>query len=120
MLSNHYQIDVHDKVIVATITDSQISHTQIQELFVELSERMRYDSATLFVLDLGAVEFLASACLGSMVTFLQDLEHVRGRIALANCQPTVAFLFTVTRLDVVFPMHDDVDDACNDLRGAAA
>lgn len=120
MLSNHCQIDVQDKLIVATITEPQISHVQIQELFDELSERMRYDNASLFVLDLSAVEFLASACLGSMVTFLQDLEHVRGRIALANCQPSVAFLFTVTRLDVVFEMHEDIDAACKSLRGAAA
>jgi len=34
-----------------------------------------------------------------------------GLIALAGCQENVAFLFKVTRLDSVFPMYDEVDDA---------
>ena len=56
-----------------------------------------------------------SACIGALVTFLQDLEHVRGRIALANCQPNVAFLFKVTRLDQVIGIYDDPQTACAEV-----
>ena len=102
-------------MVIARIGCAEVTHLQRQELCEELTQRVRYDSASLLVLDLGQVEFLSSTCLGSMVTFLQDLGHVRGRLALANCKPSVAFIFNVTRLDTVFSLYDDVDEACESV-----
>lgn len=127
MVSPNTQIEQKDKVVVATIGAPQVTHLEMEELCDELTQRMRYDNTTLFVLDLASVEFLASACLGIMVTFLQDLEQVRGRVVLANCGPSVAFLFKVTRLDAAFSLYDDVDEAiegiergCSPAGGCAA
>ena len=87
----------------------------MQELIVELTERMRYDNAQYFVLDMSHVKFISSGCVGVLVEFLQDLAPARGRIALANCQDNVEFLFKVTRLDRVFEMFDDLGEACEEL-----
>jgi anti-anti-sigma factor len=61
------------------------------------------------------VEFLDSAGIGALVTLLQDLEHVRGRIALTHCQPNVAFLFKVTRLDAAIPLFDETAEAIEEF-----
>jgi len=117
MLSPTFELDQQDGLVVATVSTAYVTHPEMQELMQLFMERMRHDGATQFVLDLGAVSYLSSACLGEMVAFLQDLEHVRGRIALANCRNDVAFLFKVTRLDHVFPMFDDVLEARLHVRG---
>jgi anti-anti-sigma factor len=61
------------------------------------------------------VKFVSSACLGALITLLQDLEHVRGKLVLACCRPDVAFLFKTTKLDMVIPLFDDVDEAKDEL-----
>ncbi len=111
MLSNSTQIEQHNSLVVTTFSDSNLTGLEMQEVVNELTQHMRYDKATEFVLDMGLVEYISSDCLGSLVMFVRDLENMRGRIALANCQPNVAFLFKVTRLDAVFEMFDDIESA---------
>ncbi len=104
-------------VVTAKLADAQVTHLVMQELVNELMECVRFNNAHHFVIDLADVEFLASACIGVLVGFMQDIEHAKGRIALAACQPNVAFLFKVTRLDTVFPLFDDVESAIAELTG---
>lgn len=111
MLGQHAQLEQTNNVVVATIGTRELSAEQMAELAEELMQRMRCDNAQHFVLDLGAVEYISSGCIGVLVGFLQDLEHVRGRIGLAHCRPNVLFLFKVTRLDSVFHVFDDVESA---------
>lgn len=111
MLCEGIELDQAGSVVTVTIKVPELTHLEMQELVAECEERMRCHHASHFVFDMTDVTFLASTCLGSLVSFLQDLEHVRGRIALVNCQDNVAFLFKVTRLDTVFAMFDDVKEA---------
>lgn len=106
-----YELDQRDGAVIARLTQAEVTHLAMQELCVELEEKIRYDNIQHFVIDLADVRFLPSACLGSMVEFVRELEHVRGRVALASCEENVAFLFKVTRLDAIFPIFDDVDEA---------
>lgn len=111
MLTDGTLIEQTGNVCVVTIPTRELAGQQAQELVNELTERMRYDNAQHFIFDMSAVEFIASSCLGALVGFMKDLEHQRGRIALANCKANVQFLFKVTRLDSVFPLCDDLDGA---------
>jgi len=113
------EIEVEDrtKAAVVTFTSTQLTHVEMDEVCVELMERVRLHNTRHFILDFTNVEFLASACVGALVAFLQDLEPMHGRVILANCSADVAFIFKVTRLDTIFPMHDDLDDAIADLEG---
>ncbi len=96
---------------VATFSTHEVTTMQMQEVVVELMEMMRNDAVQFFVLDMNEVEFISSGCLGSLVEFIQDLGHMRGKVSLANCHDNVAFLFKVTRLDSIFPIYDEVDEA---------
>lgn len=118
MFDQNVRVEQTGNVAVATILTPLLSSGETQDIIDELSQRMRYDNARLFVLDLKDVEFMDSGCLGALVQFLQDLEHIRGRIALANCRPNVAFLFKVTRLDQVFHICETIEDAEESLRAA--
>ncbi len=111
MITQGTEFEQVNSLVTATIADCQMTGLQMQEVVNELTQRLRYDNAVDFLLDMTQVQFLSSDCLGVLVTFLTDVEQLRGRIVLVNCHPNVAFLFKVTRLDAVFALYDDIDEA---------
>lgn len=111
MLPETIDIEQAGSVVTAHIHQSELAYNEMQEIVESCMDKMRCDNAQNFIFDFAEVEFLASACIGSLVQLLQDIEHQRGQIALAGCQENVAFLFKVTRLDSVFPMYDEVEEA---------
>ncbi len=119
MLTEGTQIEQVNNLVTVAVADRELTGLQMQEIVCELVQHMRYENAVYFVLDMSKVEFMASDCLGCLVTFLSDLEQMRGRIGLASCRPNVAFLFKVTRLDTAFPLFEDVEEACQELAHAS-
>ncbi|MEM7682415.1 MAG: STAS domain-containing protein [Planctomycetota bacterium] len=114
-MDNAFEIEQDGGVVTARLEVPDVSYAQMQELVQGCVERMRYDNANDFIVDLTKVEFLASACLGALVELLQDVEHQRGQVALAGCNENVAFLFKVTKLDSVFALCDDIEEAIASL-----
>ncbi len=102
-------------IAVATVTVTELSHDsgahQLADLLAELTETGACD----FVLDLHAVQFMDSACLGCLVEALNRLASRGGRIALANGNHSVQYLFRLTRLDRVFAICPDVMSALQQL-----
>lgn len=72
------------------------------------------------VLDLQNVHHMDSSCVGCMVETLNKLARSGGRIALANADFNVAYLFRLTRLDRVFPICNDVMTAVNAIERQVA
>ena len=102
--------------VTVHVAGPQASHADLNEIVADCCDLMRYNNAVNFVFDLEKVEFLASACIGSLVELLREVEPMRGRIALAHCDESVAFLFKVTKLDEVFHLFDDIDEALESFR----
>lgn len=117
MSVNATELDQQDQVLVIRVGLPEVGHGQMQEIIAEAEQRMRYDNAQHFIFDMEGVGFLASACIGVLVGFMQDLENMRGRILLANCTENVLFLFRVTKLDSVFMIFDDVKEAMDEIKG---
>ena len=111
MLPDDMELDQDGQVVTCRIGVPEVTHLEMQELIDECMDKVRNDNARHFVFDMQEVNFLASSCIGELVSFLQDLEHTKGRVALANCKDNVLFLFKVTRLDSVFAIYDDVQEA---------
>lgn len=62
------------------------------------------------VLDLGRVEFVDSSGLGAIVAAMKQLEEGR-RLELAGLAPLVDRVFRLTRLDTVFRIHRNLEEA---------
>ena len=88
-----------------------VSTREMEEAVVTCGEHMRFDHASNFAFELSAIEYLDSACIGALVELLREVEPMRGRVALVGCRPNVQFLFKSTRLDAVFGMFEELDDA---------
>lgn len=65
---------------------------------------------TRLVLDLSGVQFLDSSGLGAMVSILKALGP-RGALAVCGAQGAVQSLFQLTRMDKVFPLLGNRDEA---------
>lgn len=63
------------------------------------------------ILDLGAVEFMDSSALGSLLTASRTIEGGAGTLRLANLTPPVRTLFELVRLHRVFEIMNDVNEA---------
>lgn len=111
MLIQGVQMEQTGAVVTVVFEGREVSHETMQETVLACAESVRYEGARHFALDLSNVQYMASACIGALVGFMREVEHVRGRIGLAGCSEDVTFLFKVTQLDRVFTIYDDVDDA---------
>lgn len=98
-------------VCVVTITTRELTSSLAEELSTRLLTLLNESKTRYFVIDFSQVQYMESACLGSLVQFLKWLAHEEGRIAVAGVQENVRFLFRVTKLDKVFPLCADVPAA---------
>jgi anti-sigma B factor antagonist len=98
-------------VCVVTILARELDTAASDELSSRLLALLNQTKATRFVLDFEQVRYMESSCFGALVTFLKWLSRFDGKIALANVSENVRFLFSVTKLDKVFPIHGSIDAA---------
>lgn len=113
--ASHLDLEQAGAIVTARLHEPEVTHLHMQELVDECLHRARYHGARHVIMDMSGVEFLASACLGPLVSLLQDLEHICGRVALVHCGDNVAFLFRVTRLDTVVGIYEDEAQAREQL-----
>ncbi len=59
------------------------------------------------VIDMGAVEFIDSSGLGSLVASLRSVNKLGGDIKIASLQNPVRAIFELTRLHRIFEIFDD-------------
>ncbi len=74
------------------------------------NELARADSPRI-VLELTDVSFLDSTGLGVLVEAMQNVRAEGGWVRLVGASAPVVKLLKITRLDVVFSIHDTVDSA---------
>ncbi|MBC8142777.1 MAG: STAS domain-containing protein [Armatimonadetes bacterium] len=68
------------------------------------------------VVDMSAVSFIDSTGYGTFISAMQTLRlRGGGGVHLAACQPSVARMLAVIRLNRVFTMHKSVEDARESL-----
>jgi len=114
-----FDIEQDGDCVKVCVHDGDVAQADFQAALDAAAERMRYDKARHFILDLKRVEYMPSACLGALLSFQQEVEHCRGRIALVHAAQSIAALFRITQLDEVFGLFDDIDEALAALNGIA-
>ena len=98
-----------DGDLVVRVEESRIDAA----VAVRFKDEMRTRSSgayTRVVLDLSCVEFLDSSGLGAVVAILKEITPEKG-FALAGLTPNVQKVFRLTRMDTVFTIYPDTEDA---------
>lgn len=114
------------ETVVAIKADNEMTLAIVQpahlteELTRTIESQVRESAAAArerpVVLDLGNVEFMPSVSLGALVTICMDCKQNRQRLALVGLQPTIREALTITRLDKLFEIYHDVDEARQHFR----
>ena len=83
----------------------------INQIGERLGELTQDESEPRLLLDFRNVEHLSSAALGMLITLNKQLAERQGRLVLANIHPQIYEVFKITRLNKLFNIQSNTEDA---------
>ena len=99
----------HSDIVSVAVTFPRLDAAAAPELRKQL-EGGPHEGHGRVLLDLSAVEFIDSTGLGVLVSLLKQMAP-GGRIAVVGAGPAPRKLFQITRLDTLFILCSDDDEA---------
>jgi stage II sporulation protein AA (anti-sigma F factor antagonist) len=108
----------HAGVLVVEVGGPELTHDVCEEFRNQVLPLLENAPARI-VFDLHEVAFMDSLGIGSLITVRNRAIQNQGGVALANITRKVRKLLDVTALSKIFPIHDSVEAAVEDVRGAS-
>ncbi len=112
-------IEPHDEMILVVVQCTQMDEDETCELQAAVSAAAAKARHLPVVLDLSRVEIVPSLSIGALVNLLRELEREGQRFILAHILPGFRVTLAITRLDKVFEVCDNVDDALARIRDSS-
>jgi anti-sigma B factor antagonist len=106
--------EVRDGVVVARPAERRLDASRAPAFKDEMAKLIESGS-THIVIDLSGVDFVDSSGLGAIVSCLKRMGP-KGSLAISGAHGAVSRLFSLTRMDKVFALHETVDQAVDSLR----
>jgi anti-sigma B factor antagonist len=101
--------EAREDVLVVRVQDTRIDASRAPVFKDEITKRVEA-RRTKLVLDLTLVEFIDSVGLGALVSCFKRMGG-RGKLVIVGAKGAVSRLFSLTRMDRVFPLYPTVDEA---------
>ena len=116
-LNPNLQVEYHGSVIVTTLTDEKIlEDSQIQGLEGSFLPLIEQNDAIQLIIDFSKVKFLTSSVLGLLIRISKKVYEKSGKLRLCAIDPKIMEVFRITRLDKIFEIFTDQDDALIGLK----
>lgn len=104
-------------VIQAHILEIRIVDVnRIKQIGDELTELVQKNPKIKLVINFDKVEYLSSAMLGKLVAVNKAVAEMKGALRLCGIKATIFEIFKITKLNKIFEIHDDVDQAMKSLQ----
>lgn len=103
--------EVGDATIARFIDKKILDETNIQIIGNQLFGLVEEDGRKKIILDFSNVEYLSSAALGKLITMDQKVRAAQGKLRLCCICPEIYEVFTITRLNKLFSIHDTQEQA---------
>ena len=111
------KIDSVGKIHVVTFVANRVmAPIVIEDLGKELQTLFDEHSGETFLLDLQNVEFLSSAVLNRLIVLDKSVKSTQGVMAFSNLRPAVCEVFAITKLDLLFKIFGNRDEAIEELQ----
>ena len=105
-------IETIGDITVAKFVDKKIlDETNIQIIGNQLFGLVEDDGRKKIILDFSNVEYLSSAALGKLITMDKKVKAASGKLRLCSIRPDIYEVFAITKLNQVFDIKDDQDQA---------
>lgn len=114
MAAGQRRIDVEQvgDVTVARFTDKKIlDENNIQVIGNQLFGLVEEEGRKKIVLDFSNVEYLSSAALGKLITMDKKTKAAGGKLRLCAIRPDIYEVFAITKLNKLFDIRDDQEQA---------
>jgi anti-anti-sigma factor len=104
-------IELHDAAddVVRVVLSGRIDFASAQAIDAPLAEAAR--SRHLMVIDLSAVEFIASLGLRSLIKCAKAINSRRGRVVLLSPRPAVAEIIKISGIEELIPIYHSEAEA---------
>ena len=110
--SSRLLIEEQDGIHRVQFVDRNIlEEASIQQINEELGQLIAEVDNPKLLLDFENVEHLSSAALGSLITANNKIREKEGQLRLTHINPQIYEVFSITKLDDHFQIHDDADAA---------
>jgi len=101
-----------NEVTVVTFKDKKIlDEAVIQEIGDALFDLVDKQYKTRLLLNFENVEYLSSAALGKLITLNKRIKEENGELKLCNIIPEIYEVFRITKLNRLFEIFDDMEQA---------
>jgi anti-sigma B factor antagonist len=101
-----------NEVTVVTFRDKKIlDESVIQEVGDALFDLVDKQYKTKLLLNFENVEYLSSAALGKLITLNKRIKEENGELKLCNIIPEIYEVFRITKLNRLFEIFDDMEQA---------
>jgi len=110
-------VTFHGPAAVAVLTDEKIlDETQLQGLEGSFMPLIEQNPKIQLVIDFSNVKFLTSSVLGLLIRISKKVYETDGKLRLCSINPKIMEIFRITRLDKIFEIFPDVDEAMVGLK----
>ena len=96
--------------IVVTIKEARVDMAISRKLRKELSEILT-EKPMILVINLSETQYFDSSALGTLVTILREAKSYGGQVRLANLNQTLITLMKLSKLDTMFEIYENVENA---------
>ena len=105
-------VDYTENAVVATLADEKIlEQADIEALEASIMPLVEQVGKINLVISFANVKFLTSAVLGLLIRVSKKIYESDGQLKLCNIEPKILEIFRITRLDKVFDIYEDRDEA---------
>lgn len=113
-MADYRRIQVSEKndITVVHFLDRKILDAgNIKELGKELFALVDEENRKFLLLDFTGVDFLSSAALNQLIVLERRVKAASGKLRLCRLRPEIREVFAITKLNNVFEIHDEQDEA---------
>jgi anti-anti-sigma factor len=111
MDTGEVRIESRGDLAVLAVESPMLTNLEADRLLETLRAYHKQTGCHRFVIDMSGVDFIDSACIGSLVTFLIEIDKLGGKLMLAGCQPNVEELLKITGLTTHISLLASVEEA---------
>lgn len=105
-----------DGVTVVTLADHRIlDELSISKIGRQLQDKVAQASVPKMVIDFRNVTNMSSSALGMLITLHKRIREANGQLRLCNIQPTIEEVFKITRLNEIFQICKNQEQAVESI-----
>ncbi|RQV96934.1 MAG: anti-sigma factor antagonist [Calditrichaeota bacterium] len=97
-------------IILLTLKGKLVSSDDVEEMYLTIKDVISKDHKKI-ILDLKNVNWISSLGIGSLMRSLTTVKNSGGDLRLASVSQKIKKIFSITKLDNVFQLYGNLDEA---------